>query len=99
MERVNMPEKKKIINRLTSLEDIEGVSVEVSGSGQTVKITHERYHSLDFTFRWLDNTHFAGYFVDGEGNQSQAVISLWTALDAIHFATAYSLLVELRARQ
>lgn len=94
-----MSEKKKIINRLSSLGDIEGVSVEVAESKNTVRVTHERYHSLNFVFRWLDNTHFAGYFVDGEGNQSQAVISLWTALDAIYFATAYSLLVELRARQ
>ncbi|MEX2702325.1 MAG: hypothetical protein Q6368_004575 [Candidatus Baldrarchaeota archaeon] len=94
-----MPEKKKIINRLKSLEDIDGVSVEVSESGQTVKVKHQTYHSLDFIFRWLDNTHFAGYFLDGEGHQSQAVISLWTGLDAIHFAAAYSLLVELRARQ
>ena len=94
-----MPEKKKIINRLKSLEDIDGVFVEVSESGQTVKVQHSAYHSLDFIFRWLDNTHFAGYFLDGQGNQSQAVISLWTGLDAIHFAAAYSLLVELRARK
>lgn len=94
-----MAEKKKIVNRLKSLEDIEGVTVEVSDEQKTVKVRHKRYHSLDFTFRWLDKNHFAGYFVDGEGNQSQAVISLWTALDAIHFSTAYYLLVELRARQ
>jgi hypothetical protein len=71
-----MAERTKIINRLKSLKDIDGVSVDISEEEKTVKVKHERYHSLNFTFRWLDGNHFAGYFVDGEGNQSQAVISL-----------------------
>ena len=93
-----MAQRTKITNRLKSLNDIDGVSVDLSEEKKTVKVKHEKYHSLDFTFRWLGD-HFAGYFIDGDGNQSQAVISLWTGMDAIHFSAAYSLLVDLRARQ
>ena len=93
-----MAQKTKVINRLKSLKDIDGVSVDVSQEKKTLKVKHEKYHSLDFTFRWLGD-HFAGYFIDGEGKQSQAVIALWTGMDPIHFSAAYSLLVDLRAKQ
>lgn len=94
-----MPEKKKIINRLKSLEDIKGVKVEESNRGNTVRVKHKRFHSLEFRFRWIDGNHFAGYFIDANGTPSQAVISLWNGLDAIHFGAAYSLLIEMRAKQ
>ena len=94
-----MPEKNKIINRLKSLEDIEGVLVKVSDGGNTVRVKHDAFHSLDFVFRWLERNHFVGYFIDAEGNESQAVISLWTGLDAIYFGSAYSLLTGMRAKQ
>lgn len=89
----------QIIKRLESLEDLEGVSVTVSGSTKgTVRVQHDKHHALDFLFKWSVD-HFVGYFVDGESNQSQAVISLYSGLAAIRFATAYALLVELRANQ
>ena len=93
-----MSEQQKITNRLLSLEDITDVSVEVSNGGGTIRIVHKKHHSLDFKFIW-SNDHFIGYFIDAQGNQSQAVISLWSGLDTIYFATSYSLLVNLRAKQ
>ena len=93
-----MAERQKIINRLKSLEDIEGVNVKESDGGKTVRVQHKKYHALNFLFRWRRN-HFAGYFIDGKGQRSQAVVSLRIGLDAIHFSAAYSLLVEMRAKQ
>lgn len=94
-----MVEKQKIKNRLLSLEDIDGVHVSESDGGNTIRVQHQSHHSLEFVFRWIDGNHFVGYFIDGKGEESQAVISLWSGLDAIHFAAAYSLLIDLRAKQ
>lgn len=91
-----MPNRKKIINRLKSLEDIVGISVKVSDQEKTITIRHKRERSLDFKFKWSKD-HFIGYFMDFEGGESQAVLALWTPLDAIHFASSYFLLVNLRA--
>ena len=88
-----------IKNRLKSLEDLELVSVEVSSDNCNIDITHSRHHGMDFSFRWVNDDHFLGYFIDADGNKSQAVISLYTGLDAIKFSTAYALLDELRANQ
>jgi hypothetical protein len=93
-----MADKKKIANRLRSLEDIPGVSVIESDGGDTVRIEHSAHHSLAFRFRWI-KTHFAGYFVDKKGHESQAVVHLRTGIDAIHFASAYSSLAALRAKK
>ncbi len=86
----------KIVNRLKSLEDIDGVSVTASKDKKTIRIEYQTHRSLDFKFVW-SNDHFIGYFLDGDSNQSQAVISLWEPIEAIHFVTSYSLLIELRA--
>ena len=88
--------RNRIVNRLKTLEDIEGVSVEVSDEKKTIYMNFESVRSLDFKFVW-SNDHFIGYFTDEEGNKSQAVISLWEPIEAIHFVTAYSLLTDLRA--
>lgn len=88
--------KTLIVNRLLTLGGIQGVTVRVSKQRKTVHLIGARERSLDFVFRWAKD-HFIGYFVDSKGNESQAVLSLWTPLDAIHFAASYSLLVELRA--
>jgi hypothetical protein len=87
----------KILNRLKSLDDIEGVSVELSDEQKSLTIRYKTERSLDFYFKWVDENHFVGYFEDNEGEISQAVISLWTPMDAIHFSGAYSLLIQLRA--
>jgi hypothetical protein len=91
-----MAYKKSIINRLRSLKDIDGVTVKTSNQEKTINVTHARERSLDFKFKWTGD-HFIGYFVDSEGSLSQAVLSLWTPMDAIYFAVSYSLLVSLRA--
>ncbi len=83
----------QIANRLKTLNDIPGVAVKGRG---IIRVSYETERSLNFKFVWLDK-HYIGYFVDEESKDSQAVISLWNPMDAIYFATAYSLLVELRA--
>lgn len=93
-----MANQKKIIARLRSLEDYEGVSVNVSDGQGTITIDYNREHSLSFRFK-RSQDHYIGYFLDKSGKQSQAVISLWSGLDAMHFATAYCLLNDIRARQ
>ena len=91
--------QQKITNRLQSLEELPGVSVEVSGSANgTIRITHKKHHAPEFLFRWSSD-HFVGYFIDGGGNQSQAVVSLYTPLDAIQFVSAYVTLNEIRSNQ
>lgn len=90
--------KSKITNRLKSLEDIDCVTIKASEGGGTIRVEHSKHHGLDFLFRW-SRDHFIGYFIDAAGNMSQAVISLYSGLDAIKFATSYALLVELRANQ
>ena len=87
--------KKKIINRLKNLEDIDGVKVSIDNSSFTIR--HKREQSLDFYFKWVDDNHWVGYFEDKKGVTSHAVISLWTPMDAVHFATSYSLMIGLRA--
>ena len=93
-----MAEKKKIINRLKSLGDIKDVTVTVSDGEGSIDVDHKAYHALSFKFVWSVD-HFIGYFVDGEGLKSQAVISLWTGMDAIRFASAFDILVDMRAKQ
>ena len=88
--------RTKVVNRLKSLEDIDGVTVTPSDEKKTIYIEYKTHRSLDFKFKW-SNDHYIGYFIDGEGNQSQAVISIWEAMESIHFATSYALLIELRA--
>ncbi len=88
--------KTKILNRLKSLTDIEGVSVIVSDEKGSLNILYKSQQSLDFYFKWSDD-HWIGYFEDKEGNHSHALISLWNPMDAVHFATSYSLMIDLRA--
>lgn len=91
--------QKQITARLQSLEEIDGISVEISGSTSgTIRIEHKRHHAPEFLFRWHTD-HFVGYFIDSNEAQSQAVISLYTPMDAIRFVSAYATLNEIRANQ
>ncbi|MEI6262767.1 MAG: hypothetical protein WCR46_23065 [Deltaproteobacteria bacterium] len=91
--------QKLITNRLKSLEELPEVSVELTGNTNgTIRITHANHHAPEFLFRWTAD-HFVGYFIDGNGNQSQAVVSLYTPLAAIQFVSAYVMLNEIRANQ
>lgn len=87
-----------IKNRLMNLEEIENVSVTSTDGKGTIKIQHAKHHGLEFMFRWSSD-HFIGYFIDSEKNKSQAVISLYSDLDAIKFSAAYSMLLDIRANQ
>lgn len=92
--------KQKIVNRLMSLADSKGIKVDVSEEQSSMTISHYSHHSADFKLRWVDGDHYAGYFVDGNnGECSQAIVSIWTPMDAIKFAAMYMMMVELRARR
>ena len=91
--------QKLITNRLKSLEELDGVIVEVTGSANgTIRVTHSRHHAPEFLFKWYTD-HFIGYFIDAEGHQSQAVVSLYTPMAAIQFVSAYAMLNTIRANQ
>jgi hypothetical protein len=92
-----MPYKTKIFNRLQSLEDIEGVDVEMGDGSRSFTIRYNTQQSLDFYFKWIDDNHWVGYFEDKKGGTSHAEISLWTPFDGVQFATAYFLMIDLRA--
>jgi len=91
--------QQKITNRLKSLKELDGISVKVSGGANgTIRILHKKHQAPEFLFRWYTD-HFVGYFIDGDDKQSQAVVSLDTAMDAIRFVTAYATLNDIRANQ
>jgi len=91
-----MDSRTKIVNRLKSLQDIDGVKVTVDDEKKIIFVHFHTERFLDFKFVW-SHDHFTGYFTDSEGNESHAVISIWEPLEAIHFVTAYDLLARLRA--
>lgn len=91
--------QEKLVQRLRSLQDLDHVTVEVSDELGLVHIQHGRHHAADFKFKWVDGNHFVGYFVDADENESQAILSLWTPLEAVKFLTLYMTLVELKARR
>jgi len=88
--------RKDMVSALDALGEIREVSVGVSDEQKTVYIQYDSVRSLDFKFTWSVD-HFIGYFLDREGQQSQAVIALWSQLEAVQFAASYSLLIQLRA--
>jgi hypothetical protein len=91
--------QNKITSHLQSLKEIDGISVEISGSTNgTIRVEHKRHHAPEFLFRWHTD-HFVGYFIDSNRAQSQAVVSLYTPMDAIRFISAYATLNEIRANQ
>jgi len=80
--------QEKITNRLKSLKEIDGISVRITGhTNGTIRILHKRQHSPDFIFRW-SRDHYIGYYIDDKGSQSQAIISLYSVMDAIRFVSA-----------
>ena len=91
--------KKKIATRLASLKDIADVTVERTDSDGEITISHKRHHVADFHFKWVDNNHYTGYFMDGKGKKSQAIVSLWTPMEAVKFMVLFATLVELSAKR
>ena len=91
--------QEKIRNRLNSLNELDDVTVEtLEGLGQ-IYISHRLHHAADFKFKWVDGNHYVGYFVDARGNESQAIVSLWSAMEAVKFIVLYSTLIELKAKR
>lgn len=75
--------QKLITHRLRSLRELDDISVKISGPTKgTIRIVHTRHHAPEFEFHWHPD-HFVGYFIDGEGKKSQAVVSLYKPMDAI----------------
>jgi len=93
-----MASQKTLTNRLKSLSELEHLTVSVSPEGGTVRIKNQKHHALSFKFTWSVD-HFIGYFVDSADKQSQAVVSLYSTIDATHFASAFALLAGMRAKQ
>ena len=92
-----MSDKQKIENRILSLNELEGVTVKVEGN--TIHISHGKKHGVEWVLRWIEGDHYAGYFVNADGSDSKGVVSIHSALDAIHFVSAYVALDSSRARQ
>jgi len=90
-----MGSMNKIVNRIKTLQDIDGVKVTVNDEMKIIYVNYHTERFLDFKFVW-SHDHFIGYLTDNKGNESHAVISIWEPLEAIHFVTAYDLLAKLR---
>lgn len=91
--------QQNLKNRLNSLNELDDVTVETTGELGLISISHRKHYSADFKFKWVDGSHYVGYFVDAHGKESQAIVSLWTAMEAVKFIVLYSTLVELRAKR
>lgn len=91
--------QERIRNRLRSIRELPDVTVEVSDDLGTIRIAHRLHHVADFTFKWVDNNHYVGYFVAADGGESQAIIALWKPIEAVKFIVLYSTMVELRAKR
>jgi hypothetical protein len=92
------PIQQKIIHRLKSLAELDNVDVKETHGGGSVTVEFGRYHALSFRFTWSVD-HFIGYVLDGDDGLTQAVLSLYSPMDAVQFASAYSQLADLRAKQ
>lgn len=91
--------QEKMVNRIKSLNEIDDVTVSVTDGLGQISISCRLHHVADFKFKWVDGNHFAGYFVGVRGQKSQAIVSLWSAMDAVKFIVLYSTLIDLRARR
>ena len=91
--------QEKIKSRLKSLNELDDVTVEATDGLGQINISHRLHYAADFKFKWVDGNHYVGYFVDANGNESQAIISIWSAIEAVKFIVLYSTLIELKARR
>ncbi len=91
--------QQKLKNRINSLNELDDFTVESTEELGQVFISRCKHHVADFRLKWVDGSHYVGYFVDSDGKESQAIISLWTAMEAVKFTALYSSIVELRAKR
>jgi hypothetical protein len=57
----------------------------------------DKVHTVKIKLSWQKD-HYIGRFVDDDGKQSHAILSLYNQFDAAQFVVAMNLLVDLRAR-
>jgi hypothetical protein len=91
--------QEKIRNRIFSLNELEDVKVESTNGYGQISISHRLHHTADFKLKWVDQNHYVGYFIEAYGNESQAIVSIWSTMEAIKFVVLYSSLIELKARR
>lgn len=89
--------KQLIETKLESLEGLDGVAVELKTN--SIKIAHKKEHAIGFKFKWLQDDHFVGYFIDKHETESQAVVSIRSDKDATKFVKAFHILADLRANK
>jgi hypothetical protein len=92
-----MSDKQRIENRIRSLTELDGVMVEVVGN--TIHINHGKEHGINWRLEWIGGDHYAGHFVNPDKSESKGVVSIYSALGAIQFVSAYLALDDIRARQ
>lgn len=90
--------QQKLKSRLNSINELDDVTVESTEEFGQIFISHRKHHVAEFKFKWVSN-HYVGYFLDANSNESQAIVSLWSAMDAVKFIVLYSTMVELRAKR
>lgn len=94
-----MEVKDLITRNFRKLGNISGVTVEINDSGKTVRILNNLEHAPDYIFKWIEGSHFVGYFINGKGQKSQAIYSIWDSLDVSKFRQLYNYQIDLRARR
>lgn len=88
-----------IVRKFNKLGVLSGVTIEIADSGKTVRILNKLKHAPDYIFKWIDGTHFVGYFINKNGHKSQAIYSIWGSPDALKFKHMYTYQIELRAKR
>ena len=93
--------QKKIQNRLKSLSELDPkITVKITGGAKhTIRVDYKNYKmALRMRFQWnAKGAHYTGYLLDSNDNQTHALVSLKNAGEAMEFASAYWVLVRLRA--
>ncbi len=89
--------RDKMVAKLISLGNMDGITVTASDENKTVYVQFKTFRSLDFKFVW-SNDHFIGYSITKKMQRpGRAVLSLWSLFEATQFVKAYNIMVSLRA--
>jgi hypothetical protein len=87
---------------LTMLRDLveKDDNLDLEGGGDTYHLIHSCQHTLRFRLHWQPRREcFLAYFRDGDNNESQAIVSMYSPYDAALFCTAAASLFAIRARR
>ncbi len=83
---------------IKSLAEDDDITVKLSKTKNRITISHRRTHVTKVQLVW-SRDHFIGYILDDDDNKSQAVLALWSLLEAAEFTSWYLTLVRLAARR